>query len=391
MNKNTHFSEILTHLGEERCQYYGAVAPPIIQTSNFAFDTVGEFREAFRDELHSHVYTRGNNPTVEILRAKIAALEHTDDCLALSSGSAAMTAAVMGNIGAGEHIICVEKPYSWTFKLCEVLLKRFGVETTFVDARNMENVYKAIRPNTRLLVLESPNSLSFEIQDLAACAQWAKANDICTVIDNSHCSPYYQNPAEFGIDLVVHSGTKYLNGHSDVICGFICGSKERIAKLFQSELLTIGSIISPHNAWLVLRGLRTFAIRIEKSQENALALCDFLSKRAEVKELIYPLLDSYPQVELARRQMKGAGGLFSVIFHCEDVTKLEKFSNTLAKTFQMAVSWGGYESLHLPCCIFYNDYAPRPVLPISFMRFYAGIEAADYLIAAFEEALPELH
>ncbi|MDZ4682805.1 MAG: aminotransferase class V-fold PLP-dependent enzyme, partial [Saprospiraceae bacterium] len=208
----THLSNILTHLGEDRENYFQAISPPVIQSSNFVFPDLAAFREAFSDELENHVYSRGNNPTVEILRKKLAALEGTEDALVFSSGAGAVAAAVIGNVKAGDHIVCQQGPYSWTSALLRKFLSHFGVEHTFVDGTNIQNIEAALRPNTTVLYLESPNTMTFECQDLAACAVLAKSRGIVTIIDNSYCSPLYQNPAAFGIDVIVHSGTKYLNG-----------------------------------------------------------------------------------------------------------------------------------------------------------------------------------
>lgn len=390
MQPSQDLSHILTHEAEERSQYFQAVAPPIIQSSNFAYDTVDSFRQAMRDELAQPLYTRGANPTVSILRQKLAALEHTEDALVVGSGASAIAVAVMGNVRAGDHVICIQKPYSWTYKLIQNLLGRFGVESTFVDGRDVEAIKAAYRPNTRVLMLESPNSLTFELQDLEACAQWAKSKGVVTIIDNSYCSPIYQNPADFGIDIIVHSGTKYLNGHSDVVCGVICGAKAMIKQLFESEYMTLGTIISPNDAWLMLRGLRTLPIRLERSNDTALTLIEYLQKHPLVERVIHPFSSDFSQLELSHKQMRGAGGLFSVVFRCDDIEKMEKFCNAMTSHFLIAVSWGGYESLQIPTCIFYNDFMPNPILPASFVRYYVGLEDAAYLIEAFERNLPIL-
>ena len=263
-----HLSEILTHLGEERPDYFNAVSPPIIQSSNFAFGSFKEFRKAFTDELASHVYTRGNNPTVEILRKKLAALEGAEDALVVASGAAATAMAVIANVKSSDHIVCVQNPYSWTKHLLMDFLPRFGVARTFVDGCEMANIEAAIQPNTTVLYLESPNTMTFGLQDLRACAALAKKHGIVTMIDNSNCTPLFQRPIGYGIDIVIHTGTKYLNGHSDVVCGVICGSKAMIKKIFESEIMTLGGIISPHDAWLVLRGLRTLELRVQRSFED---------------------------------------------------------------------------------------------------------------------------
>ena len=223
-----HLSEILNSLGENREQYYNSVSPVIAQTTNFSFATVAEMRQSLQTEFEQPFYTRGYNPTVAILREKIAALESTEDALVCSSGSAAIAIAVIGNVKEGDHIICVHKPYSWTTRLLNNLLARFNVTSTFIDGTNISNFENAMLPNTKMVFIESPNSITFEVQDIRAVAAFAKRNNLISVIDNSYSSPLFQQPATLGIDLIVHSATKYLNGHSDVVAGVICGSKKEL-------------------------------------------------------------------------------------------------------------------------------------------------------------------
>ncbi len=385
-----HLSEILIHLGEERQHYFNAVSPPVIQTSNFAFSDLTAFRKAFTSELDNHVYTRGNNPTVAILRKKIAALEGAEDALVFGSGSGAIANAVISQVQSGDHIVCVESPYSWTRTLLEQFLSRFGVSHTFVDGREMANIEKAIQPNTRLLYLESPNSLTFNIQDLEACAKLAKAQNITTIIDNSYASPIFQNPIQFGIDMVVHSATKYLNGHSDVVAGVVCGSREKIRKIFSEEFMTLGGIISPHDAALMIRGLRTLEVRLKRSDESARKIATFLKDHSKVERVIHPLMPEFPQYKLATKQMSGTGGLFTVYFKAESQEKMEKFVHQI-KRFLIAVSWGGHESLIMPTIGFYHipgrEDSP---LPWNIIRFYIGLEDPDWLLEDLEQALKVL-
>ena len=382
-----HTSDIINHLGEEREHYFHSVAPPIIQTSNFVLKDLTAFRAAFADEMGSHLYTRGNNPTVEILRKKIAALEGTEDALVFSSGSGAIAAAVIGNVAAGDHVICQKNPYSWTTALLQKFLTRFGVEHTFVDGTKLEHIEAALQPNTKLLYLESPNTLTYDLQDLAACAAFAKANGLITAIDNSYCSPIFQNPARFGIDIVLHSGTKYLNGHSDVVVGVLCGSKAMCEKLFYSELMTLGGVISPNDAAMVIRGLRTLPIRMQKSDESAAWIVEKLYNHPKVEAVYYPFHESFPQYQLAKVQMRGCGGLFSVNFKSDSMENVENFIHAL-QHFAMAVSWGGHESLVIPTVGFYNipGRANSP-LPYTFARFYIGLEEKEWLWADLEQAL----
>lgn len=381
-------SYLLTHYAEEREDYKNAVIPPIFQSTNFSYKTVEEFREVFRDEYANPLYTRGYNPTVAILRKKLAALEGAEDAMVFSSGSAACSAAVLANVKAGDHIVCVDKPYSWTNKLMENFLPRYGVDCSFVDGTDINNIKKAIRSNTKVLYLESPNSLTFELQDLKACVALAKEYDLITICDNSYSSPINQNPIKMGVDIVAHSGTKYINGHSDVVCGVLCGTEEMMRKIFSFEYMGLGTNISPNDAWLVLRGLRTLPLRIQRSQETTIKVVDFLEKHPKVDYVRYPWSKSHPQHELAKKQMKGAGGLFSVNFKAKSIEDMEHFCAALADTFLMAVSWGGYESLQVPTAAFYNiDPDNQPPLPYSFVRFYVGLEEPDFLIDALKKAL----
>ena len=378
---------ILTHLGEERQQYFNAMAPPIIQSSNFVFDSIGDFRKAFVDELGNHLYTRGNNPTVQILRKKLAALEGTEDALVFGSGAGAIAAAVIGNVQAGDHLVCVQSPYSWTHKLLTLFLTRFGVSHTFVDGRSVENIEAAIQANTRLLFLESPNSITFELQDLKACAALAQKHQLTTVIDNSYASPLYQQPARLGIDVVVHSGTKYLSGHSDVVVGVLCGSKAMIRKIFASELMTLGAILSPSDAALVIRGLRTLPLRLERSFASAQKLVAHLKQHPWVEKVIYPWDTDFPQYSLAQQQMTGAGGLFSVQFKAKNIEEMETFFHRLQR-FLLAVSWGGYESLALPFCAFHKVPGHEDSsIPWNLVRFYIGLEDPDWLWEDLAQAM----
>ena len=380
-------NEILTHLGEDRQKYFNAVAPPIIQTSNFVYDSVEALRNAITDELNNHVYTRGNNPTVEILRKKVAALEHAEDALITSSGASAVSIAVISQVKAGDHIICVNKPYSWTYKLVANLLAKFGVEYTFVDGTEIDNIRNAIQPNTTLLYLESPNSLTFELQDLEACAALAQEHNITTIIDNSHCSPLFQNPIDYGIDLVIHSGTKYINGHSDVVMGVICGSKHLINEIFKSEFMTLGVNVSPHDAALAIRGLRTMNMRVNKSDKSCKQIVDFLKPHPKVKSVIYTLDPNFPQYELAKKQMKGNGGLFTLILNVDSKEEVYTFVNNINR-FLIAVSWGVYESLMIPSITFHDmPGVPDSPIPWTYIRFYVGIEDAEFLIEDLQNAL----
>jgi cystathionine beta-lyase/cystathionine gamma-synthase len=382
-------SYILNHLGEERDEYYGSVAPPIFQTTNFCFKTVAEMRQKLTRELETPFYTRGYNPTVATLRKKLAALEKAEDAVVFSSGSAAVAAAVMSVVKAGDHVVCVQKPYSWTGNLLTKYLSKYGITTTFVDGSDPDNFQKAIKDNTRLIYLESPNSLTFEMQDISEITKIAKRKNITTIVDNSYNSPLNQNPIEMGADLVLHSGSKYINGHSDVVCGVVCGSKERIMKLLAEEYMTIGSCISPQDAGLVLRGLRTIELRVNQSAISTKKVADFLENHPKIKQLNYPFSSRNPQLELAKKQMKQGGGLLSIVIQAENEAGVERFCDNL-KRFLMATSWGGYESLIFPLCALAASKSFENPLPWNMVRLYIGLEDADLLIKDLKQALDKV-
>lgn len=382
-------SFILNHLGEDRDEYYGSVAPPIFQTTNFCFKTVAEMRQKLTKELETPFYTRGYNPTVAILRKKLAALEKAEEALVFSSGSAAVAAAVMSVVKGGDHVVCVQKPYSWTNVLLSRYLAKYGVTHTFVSGGEAADFEKAIQPNTKLIYLESPNSLTFELQNIEAIAKLAKSKNITTIIDNSYNSPINQNPITMGIDLVLHSGSKYINGHSDVVCGVVCGSKERIMKMMAEEYMTIGSCISPQDAGLILRGLRTIELRVNQSAKSAQKVSDFLEKHPKIRQLKYPFSSKSPQLELAKKQMKQGGGLLSIMIDAKDEAGVERFCDNL-KRFIMATSWGGYESLSFPLCALAASKSFENPLPWNMVRLYVGLEDADLLIEDLKQALDKV-
>ncbi len=382
MSEETH---IINHLGEDREHYHNSVVPPIFQSSIFSFNSVNGLREGLKDEFGTPFYTRGHNPTVAILRKKMAALEHAEDALIFASGSAAIAAAVMSQAKKGDHVVCVDKPYSWTNKLLTGFLADYGVEYTFVDGRNPENVANAVQENTTLVFLETPNSVSLEMQDIAAIREKV-GPDMCIAVDNSYSTPIFQNPIDLGADIVVHSASKYISGHSDVVGGVLCASSEIVRAIFKSEFMTLGGIISPNDAWLLLRGLRTLPMRIREVEKVTQEVLHYLEAHDKVEKIYYPMLESNEQYELAKKQMKGAGGLFSMEIKANSMADVENFCNNLP-SFLITCSWGGYESLLFPTCALYEsqNYGSTD-LPWNLIRFYIGHEDPKSIIGEFENA-----
>lgn len=379
-------SYILNELGEDRDEYFRAVSPPIVQTSNFAFKKVADLRKAFEDEYAGWLYSRGLNPTVEILRKKLAALDGAEDCLVFNSGAAAIFAAVLANVKSGDHIVSVKDPYTWAKRTFDVILSRFNVSVTYVDGRDVANFEKAIQPNTSLIYLESPNSWFLQLQDLAAVAALARKNGIVTICDNSYCTPLFQKPIAMGIDLVLQSATKYIGGHSDTIAGVLSGSSAMMERIFNSEYNTIGSGIQPFNAWLLIRGLRTLPARLERINRTTGDVISFLKNHPRVEQVIFPLDPDFPQYELARQQMNGACGLLTFMIKAGSAATIETFCESL-KHFLMAVSWGGHESLILPKSAGMKPEAfDAQNIEHRSLRIYVGLEDAGYLISDLQSA-----
>jgi cystathionine beta-lyase/cystathionine gamma-synthase len=374
-------SYIINELGEERNEYFRAVAPPIVQASNFAFAKVDELRKAFENEYSTWLYSRGLNPTVEILRKKLGALDGAEDCLVFNSGAAAIFAAVLANVKSGDHIVSVKEPYGWAQKMFEVILPRFNISVTYVDGTVVENFEKAIQPNTSVIYLESPNSWFFQLQDMEAIASIAKQKNIVTICDNSYCSPIFQQPIAMGIDLVLQSATKYIGGHSDTVAGVLSGNKAMIERIFNSEYMNIGSGIQPFNAWLLIRGLRTLPARLEKISRTTVEVIQFLKNHPRVEKVIFPLDPTFPQYELAKKQMSGACGLVTFILKAGNSDTIEIFCESL-KHILMAVSWGGHESLILPKCAGMRPEAFDPGNEgHRSLRLYIGLEEPGYIIS----------
>ncbi len=383
-------SYILNELGEEHGQYFNAMVPPIVQTSNFVFEKVADLSRAFEDEMGGYIYSRGLNPTVDILRKKLAALDGAEDALIFNNGAAAIFAGVLANVKSGDHIISVQSPYTWAQKMFDVILPRFGITTSYVDGSLPENWENALQSNTRFFYLESPNSWNFAIQDIRAVATLARSRGITTLIDNSYCTPIYQQPIEMGIDLAMQTATKYIGGHSDTLGGVLSGSHAMIKKIFDSEYLNIGSGIQPFNAWLLLRGLRTLPTRLERIGQTTRKVIAFLKSHPSIENLLFPLDETFPQYELARRQMTGACGLFTFAIRTSSRDAIVRFCEEL-KHIRMAVSWGGHESLVIPKCagIPPEQFNPGDITH-RWVRMYAGLEDADYLVADLDQALKKI-
>ncbi|MDW8206301.1 MAG: PLP-dependent aspartate aminotransferase family protein, partial [Chloroherpetonaceae bacterium] len=345
---------LCAHWAEDPARFHGAVIPPIFQNSLFTFPDCETRDRLWAGRTQTGVegadalfeYTRVSNPTTAIVEAKIAVLERGEQARCFSSGMAAISAAVLSCVRTGDHVIAPETVYGPTRVLLSEYLPRFHIETTYVDGRDPEDFVRALRPNTRLIYLESPSTGVFYQQDLQAVAALARSQGIATICDNSWASPCFQNPIPLGIDLVVHSATKYLGGHSDVIAGVVVGPASRMEDLSAREGCLLGAVLDPFAAWLLLRGVRTLSVRMERHQRNALQVATFLNAHPAIARVFYPGLPDAPQAALSARQLRGFSS-FSVALRDPGQAAAYRFVNRL-RYFGIGCSWGGFESLAMP-------------------------------------------
>ncbi|OPA80585.1 cystathionine beta-lyase [Paenibacillus selenitireducens] len=365
-------------------RHHGAVAFPIYQNSLFTFPTHDAFDMASSKFLDNHVYTRGNNPSVFELEKRLALLEDGEKARCFASGMAAISAAILSTIQSGDHVICVDEAYGVTKRFLNDYLSNYGIETTFVDGASIENLVSAVRPNTKLIYLESPTSMVFKLQDLKSCAQLAKKIGAITIIDNTWASPCFQNPLQFDIDLVIHSISKYIGGHSDLVGGVVIGSAELIDKLSKNEFLLLGGIMTPHTANQVMRSLRTLPLRMEKLQANGLYVAKYLEQIPFITKVNHPGLPSHEQYSLVHSQMKGLGSLFS--FETTLPYHIVRNWGDKLTYFRIGVSWGGYESL----IIVTKQTTDQKKDSISLVRIYIGLENPQILVNDMLNAFKEI-
>jgi len=380
--QDPHWSDNTVLVHDER-HSEGAVAPPIYQTSIFTFEDYQSMADRFRGVSTQPVYSRVDNPTVSVLLDKMCQLEVGEAAVAFSSGIAAISNVVLGLVRAGDRIVCVNHVYPDTYRLLKDLCSRFGVITEFVDGTDLAAMKKAL-PGASLLYLESPNTWVMQEQDLAAIAKAAKAAGVTSIVDNSWASPIFQKPLLAGIDLVVHSASKYISGHSDVVAGILVGSKQIIGRLKLETTPYLGAKLSAHEAALLLRGLRTLPLRLERHQESAL----FIARKLEQHELVTRV--HHPGLKPCEYSLlKGYGGLFS--FEVNEKVDIPSFCNALS-LFRLGVSWGGHESLVMPAQVSI-DQAGEFSAAVDFgvsprtVRLFVGLEDPqelwDDLVTAF--------
>jgi cystathionine beta-lyase/cystathionine gamma-synthase len=354
---------------------YDAVVPPIVQTSLFTFSTYAEMEETYRGLKVRPTYSRGLNPTVRIFEEKIAALEAAEDALGFGSGMAAISSTVITFVNPGDRIVCVRHVYPDAYRLFETLLKRFGVTTTYVDGRDLNAVAAAL-PGAKLLYLESPTSWTMETHDVRALADLARQQGILSAIDNSWATPVFQQPITLGVDLVLHSASKYLGGHSDVVAGVVAGSKELIGKIRSGTSPYLGGKLSPFDAWLLIRGLRTLPVRMKAHEAAGIAVAKRLAAHPMVESVSHPGLGNRLPAGL-----HGVSSLFSFTF--KDGVDIPLFADRL-QIFKLGVSWGGHESLVVPALVTRAQAAgPNSALDFGVdarcVRLHVGLEGIDAL------------
>ncbi len=377
------------HAGEEGGYWGHSLTVPIAQTSTYVFENTGAVDDFVSGRSTRLDYGRYGNPTQQIAERKLAELERADSALLFSSGMSAVTTTLLGMLSTGHHAVITDDCYRKTAQFCEQMLKKFGIATTFVPAGDYERLASAMQENTRVVIAESPTNPHLNVMDLDEVVAVAKANRAKVVIDSTFATPFNQRPLEFGVDLVIHSATKYLGGHNDLIAGAVLGPEPLVSAIKDYRGI-LGGVIDPHCAYLLIRGIKTFPLRMARQNDTALALARFLENSRKVRRVYYPGLDSHPHHRVAREQMKGYGGVVSFDLNA-DLAGTMAFLDCLDIPC-IGASLGGVESIvSHPSTISYYEMAreDRVAIGISdeLVRYSVGVEDADDLIEDVERAL----
>lgn len=389
---NSGFNTKLIHGGGYKDKY-GSVNVPIYQSSTFEFESAEEGARCFLGESDGYIYTRLGNPTIKALEKSIADLEKGFGGIGTSSGMGAINTVYMALLSKGDHMVSSDAVYGPSRVIMEDHYSRFGVESTYVNTSDIENIKKAIKPNTKVLYIETPANPTIDITDIKACADIAKAHGLILVVDNTFSSPYLQRPLELGADVVLHSMTKFINGHADIVGGMVVAKEEAMYKKLRSMMISLGCNLDPHQTYLVIRGLKTLAIRMDRAQENAMKIAEYLEKHPKIEWVRYPGLISHPQHELAKKQMDGFGALMS--FGVKGGFKSGKTLMNNVKVAILAVSLGGVESLiEHPASMTHSKVSAedkaKAGISDGLVRYSAGIEDVKDLIWDLEQALEKV-
>lgn len=377
--------DVLICLGslEDQGDRHGAVLPPVAQASLFRKASAKDLLDGLKRENEEFIYSRGTNPTVKVLEDRLAALERGEACKCFASGMAAISSVLASLLESGDHVLFVNNIYGPTLQLAE-MLTRFGIEHTAIHGEKVRQFEEFIEENTKLIYFESPGSMTFGLAPISEIAKSAKERGIVTCIDNTVSTPLFQKPLTMGIDIAVHSLTKYVGGHSDAVGGAVVTSRELMETIFYRGYMLLGGALAPQNAWLFLRGLMTMPARVRQHQADALAVAHYLAEHPRVRKVLHPAL-SPEERDMFEMQMRGYTGLFSAVLEVEDFDELCSIVDRL-RLFGKAVSWGGAESLVIPSSGFDDDYGPQGI-PKHLIRLSIGLEGADVLIGDLSNAL----
>ncbi|MBL0175378.1 MAG: PLP-dependent transferase [Ignavibacteria bacterium] len=384
-----HIETIAVHAGIEENEF-GAVVPPIYQTSTFKFRDADHGANLFSGKEDGYIYTRMRNPTVEAMENSVAMLEGGYKALGCGSGMAAVHTALAAMLSSGDHIICSESVYGATATLLSTIGPKYQIETSFVDTSDLDAIRAALRPNTKVILVETPGNPTIVISDIAGAADIAHAHGALLMVDNTFMSPVLQRPFDLGADVIIHSMTKFLNGHADVVAGIIIVKTAEMYPAFRKTLNLLGGVIDPFNSFLVHRGIKTLAIRMERHNENAMKVAAYLEQHPKVKQVYYPGLPSHPQYALAQKQMLGPGGM--IAFELHGGLEAGKTMMNAVTLCALAVSLGGVESLiqhpaSMTHATMTREQREQAKITDGLVRLSVGIEAPDDIIADLDAAL----
>ena len=390
MNNSKHIETQAIHSGRINDERFGSLATPLYQTSTFIFKDAQQGANRFAGDEEGYIYTRLGNPTTRQLEMRVAVMENMEDAAATATGMGAVSGALLANLQCGDHIIASKAIYGCSYALISHMLTKFGIEVSFVDMTTPENIEKEIKENTKVIFFETPINPNLVVLDIEKIADIAKKHEILSIVDNTFLTPVLQQPGKFGIDIVVHSATKYLNGHGDVVAGIICGSSEHIMNIKMTVLKDIGATMSPHDAWLILRGIKTLPIRIERHCSNAQKIAEFLEQHESVSHVFYPGLKSHPGYKFIGKQMKAAGGVIAFEIK-SDLAGGSDFINRM-NLFSIAVSLGDAESLiQHPASMTHSPYSQEERLEAgisdTLIRISVGLENVEDLLADLAQSL----
>jgi len=387
--KNKGFNTKLIHAGDYD-DAFGSAIVPVYQSSTFKFKDVKHGADCFAGISDGYIYTRISNPTIKALEDKLSALENGYGGIAFSSGMSAATTVFMALLGHGLHIVSTNAIYGSTRVVLERDFSRFGVEMSFINTSDLKEIERAIKPNTKLLFIETPTNPTIEITDISKAVEIAHNHNIIVCVDNTFCSPYTQKPLNLGADIVMHSITKFINGHADVVGGALVAKTQEIYQLLRQTMIYMGGNMDPHQAYLVTRGVKTLAIRMDRSQESAMKIAQYLENHPKIEWVKYPGLKSHPQYELAKKQMSGFGTMIS--FEVKGGIKAGETLMNNVKLCLLAVSLGGVECLiQHPASMTHSGYTKEAReeagITDGLVRFSVGIEDCEDIIADLEQAL----